>query len=164
MPLLCEKHGAVAVLTLSRPQARNAWGEDYNDALRELLPLLEDDPGVRCVVLTGDPEGNAFSAGADLKNPKTHTSASIADALEALPKRRRHQAMNLLADFAKPLVAAVNGYAGGVGCIVTFFCGLIVAPQRAEMRLPQGPPGLLPAPGGTRRAPRLGRGAPAGRG
>src|SRR5712692_8314958 len=159
MPLLYEKHGAVAVLTLSRPQARNAWGEDYNAALKELLPQLEDDPAIRCVVLTGDPEGNAFSAGADLKNPKTHTSNSIADAIEALPKRRRHQAMNLLSDFAKPLVAAVNGYAVGIGCIVTYCCDLIVASERAEWRLPQVALGILPAQGGTVRLARwVGRG------
>ena len=59
MPLLYEKHGAVAVLTLSRPQARNAWGEDYNAALKELLPQLEDDPGISCVILTGDEAGGA---------------------------------------------------------------------------------------------------------
>ncbi len=159
MPLLYEKHGAVGVLTLSRPQARNAWGEDYNNGLRGLLPKIEDDPQIRGVVLTGDPAGNAFSAGADLKNPKTHTSESIADALEALPKRRRFQAMNLLSDFAKPLVAAVNGYAVGIGCIVTYCCDLIVASQRAELRLPQVALGILPAQGGTVRLARwVGRG------
>ena len=47
MPLLYEKRGHVAVLTLSRPQARNAWGEDYNEALKEMLPRLEDDPEIR---------------------------------------------------------------------------------------------------------------------
>ena len=108
MPLLYEKRGAVAVLSLSRPQARNAWGEDYNAALQELLPQLEDDREIRCVVLTGDEAGGAFSAGADLKNPRTHTTDSIAEAIEGLSKRRRHQAMNLLSDFAKPLVAAVT--------------------------------------------------------
>src|ERR1700682_2983878 len=115
MPLLYEKHGAVAVLTLSRPQARNAWGEDYNAALKELLPQIEDDNEIRCVVLTGDEAAARYSAGPDLKNPRTHTSDSIAEAIEALPKRRRHQAMNLLSDFAKPLIAAVKGYAAGSG-------------------------------------------------
>jgi enoyl-CoA hydratase/carnithine racemase len=127
MPLLYEKRGAVAILTLSRPQARNAWGEDYNAALQEMLPALEDDHDIRVVVLTGDEAGGAFSAGANIKDPKTHTSASIADAIEALPKRRRHQAFNLLSDFAKPTIAAVNGYAVGIGCIVTYCCDLIVA-------------------------------------
>src|SRR5438067_9990344 len=53
MPLLYEKRGAVGILTLSRPQARNAWGEDYNAALKEILPQLEDDNDIRCVILTG---------------------------------------------------------------------------------------------------------------
>jgi enoyl-CoA hydratase/carnithine racemase len=159
MPLLYEKRGAVAILTLSRPQARNAWGEDYNTGLVELLPRLEDDPDIRVAILTGDEQGGAFSAGADLKNPRTHTSASIADAITALPKRRRFQAMNLLSDFAKPLVAAVNGYAVGIGCIVTYCCDLIVASERAEWRLPQVGLGILPAQGGTVRLARwIGRG------
>jgi enoyl-CoA hydratase/carnithine racemase len=159
MPLLYEKRGAVGILTLSRPQARNAWGEDYNEGLKELLPQLEDDSDIRCVVLTGDEAGGAFSAGADLKNPKTHTSDSIADAIEALPKRRRHQAMNLIQDFAKPIIAAVNGYAVGIGCIVTYCCDLIVASERAEWRLPQVALGILPAQGGTVRLARwVGRG------
>jgi enoyl-CoA hydratase/carnithine racemase len=159
MPLLYEKRGAVGVLTLSRPQARNAWGEDYNAALMEMLPQLEDDRDIRCVVLTGDEAGGAFSAGADLKNPRTHTSDSIAEAIEGLPKRRRHQAMNLLADFAKPLVAAVNGYAVGIGCIVTYCCDLIVASERAEWRLPQAALGILPNHGGIVRLARwIGKG------
>jgi len=159
MPLLHEKRGHVAVLTLSRPQARNAWGEDYNSALKELLPQLEDDSDIRCVILTGDEAGGAFSAGANIKDPKTHTSGSIAEAIEALPKRRRYQAMNLLSDFAKPLVAAVNGYAIGIGCIVTYCCDLIVASERAEWRLTQVGLGILPAQGGTVRLSRwVGRG------
>jgi enoyl-CoA hydratase/carnithine racemase len=159
MPLLYEKRGAVAILTLSRPQARNAWGEDYNDSLRKMLPQLEDDAEIRCVILTGDEAGGAFSAGANIKDPKTHTNASIAAAIEGLPKRRRFQAMNLLSDFAKPLIAAVNGYAVGIGCIVTYCCDLVVASERAEWRLPQVALGILPAQGGTVRLARwIGRG------
>jgi enoyl-CoA hydratase/carnithine racemase len=159
MPLLCEKQGHVAIVTLSRPQARNAWGADYNDGLKELLPQLEDDPDIRCVILTGDDAGGAFSAGANIKDPKTHTSDSIAAFIEELPKRRRYQAMNLLSDFSKPIIAAVNGYAVGIGCIVTYCCDLIVASEKAEWRLPQVGLGILPAQGGTVRLARwIGRG------
>ncbi|MBV9861081.1 MAG: enoyl-CoA hydratase/isomerase family protein [Alphaproteobacteria bacterium] len=159
MPLLFDKRGTVGVITLSRPHARNAWGEDYNDGLKELLPQLEDDRDIRVVVLTGDDAGGAFSAGADLKNPKTHTTDSAADFIESLPRRRRFQAMNLLQDFAKPLIAAVNGYAVGIGCIVTYCCDLIVASERAEWRLPQVGLGILPAQGGTVRLARwIGKG------
>ena len=159
MPLLHEKRGAVAVITLSRPQARNAWGEDYNTGLKELLPQLEEDREVRCVILTGDDGGNAFSAGANIKDPKTHTSNSIAEFIEDLPRRRRYQAMNLITDFSKPIIAAVNGYAVGIGCIVTYCCDLIVASEKAEWRLPQVGLGILPAQGGTVRLSRwIGRG------
>ena len=84
MPLLCEKRGSIAILTLSRPEARNAWCEAYNEGFIDILPKLEADKDIRCVVLTGDPAGNAFSAGADLKNPETHAHASMADFLDEM--------------------------------------------------------------------------------
>jgi enoyl-CoA hydratase/carnithine racemase len=159
MPLLYEKRGHVGILTLSRPEARNAWCAEFHSGLQEQLPRLEDDPEIRCVVLTGDDKGAAFSAGADLKNPRTHTESSIADFIEELPKRRRFSPIVMLADFAKPVVAAVNGYAIGIGCILTYCCDLIVASERAEWRLPQVGLGILPAQGGATRAARwIGKG------
>src|SRR6266568_4524794 len=83
MPLLYEKHGAVAVLTLSRPQARNAWGEDYNAALKELLPQIEDDPAIRVVILTGD-EAGVRSAPAPTSRTRRPTPAIRS------PMRSRH--------------------------------------------------------------------------
>jgi enoyl-CoA hydratase/carnithine racemase len=159
MPLLCEKRGHVAILTLSRPEARNAWCQEYNEGFVEILPKLEADKDIRCVVLTGDPAGNAFSAGADLKNPRTHTHDSIADFLEELPSRRRSSAIALVTDFAKPMIAAVNGYAIGIGCIVSYCCDMIVASDAAEWRLPQAGLGIMPAQGGSIRLARwVGRG------
>src|SRR5262249_12966884 len=102
MPLLCERRGAVAVLTLSRPEARNAWCAEFQSGFREILPALEADADIRCVVLTGDDKGGAFSAGADLKNPRTHTMDSIAAFIEDLPNRRRAHPIPMLTDFAKP--------------------------------------------------------------
>ncbi|HLI81049.1 MAG TPA: enoyl-CoA hydratase-related protein [Candidatus Binataceae bacterium] len=159
MPLFCEKFGQVAILTLSRPEARNAWCAEFLNGFRERLPELEEDREVRCVILTGDEKGGAFSAGADLKNPRTHTENSIADFLDDLPKRRRLSPISMLTDFSKPVIAAVNGYAIGIGCILTFCCDLIVASERAEWRLPQVALGILPAQGGAIRAARwIGKG------
>ena len=159
MPLLYEKRGHVAVLTLSRPEARNAWCAEFHAGLQEQLPRLEDEADIRCVVLTGDDKGGAFSAGADLKNPRTHTESSIAHFIEDLPRRRRFSPIMMLADFAKPLVAAVNGYAIGIGCILTYCCDLVVASERAEWRLPQVALGILPAQGSTSRLARwIGKG------
>jgi len=154
MPLLCEKRGHVAVLTLSRPEARNAWCPEFNAGFQELLPALEDDRDVRCVILTGDEAGGAFSAGADLKNPKTHTHDSAAEFLEGIAARRRSSPISLMTEFAKPVIAAVNGYAIGIGCIITYCCDMIVASDRAEWRLPQAALGILPAQGGTIRLAR----------
>ncbi|MDH3684539.1 MAG: enoyl-CoA hydratase/isomerase family protein, partial [Acidimicrobiia bacterium] len=93
----------MATLTLSRPEARNAWDEDYNEGLRTLLPELESDRDVRCVILTGDEAGGAFSAGANLAKETTHTVASPAEFIEKIPTWQ-HFAANLISDFAKPMI------------------------------------------------------------
>ena len=134
MPLLCERRGAIAVLTLSRPEARNAWCEEFQAGFRQRLPELENDPEIRCVILTGDDKGGAFSAGADLKNPRTHTMDTIAAFIEDLPNRRRSHPIPMLTEFAKPIIAAVNGYAVGIGCIVTYCCDMIVASVGSSRR------------------------------
>ena len=153
MPLLTDREGHIATLTLSRPEARNAWDEDYNEGLRSLLPELEADPTVRCVILTGDEAGQAFSAGANLAKETTHTVTSPADFIESIPSWQ-HFAANLISDFAKPIVAAVNGLAIGIGSIATYSCDLIVASDQAEWRAPQVQLGVMPAYGGS---PRLAR-------
>ncbi|MGH7987071.1 MAG: enoyl-CoA hydratase/isomerase family protein [Candidatus Binataceae bacterium] len=154
MPLLYEKRAQIGVLTFSRPEARNAWCDEFATGLEERLAQLEEDREIRCVILTGDDHGRAFSAGADLKNPRTHTERSIANFIEGVPRRRRASPISLLADFAKPIIAAVNGYAIGIGCIVTFCCDLIMASERAEWRLPQVALGIMPAQAGAVRAAR----------
>ena len=158
MPIHYDKRDHVGIVTLSRPGARNAWGADFNEGLARHFAAMEDDDDVRCAVLTGDEQGGAFSAGANLKDPKTHTMASAADFIKGLPKRRE-RAFEVLGNFPKPIIGAVNGYAVGIGCIVTFCCDLLVASDRAEWRLPQVALGILPAYGGAVRLARwVGRG------
>ena len=158
MTVSSEKRDHVGIVTLSRPGARNAWGADFNEGIARHFAAMEDDDDVRCAVLTGDEGGGAFSAGANLKDPKTHTMASTADFIKSLPKRR-DRAFEVLGNFPKPIVGAVNGYAVGIGCIVTFCCDLLVASDRAEWRLPQVALGILPAYGGSARLARwVGRG------
>src|SRR5215470_4426469 len=158
MPVCYEKRDHIGIVTLSRPSARNAWGADFNEGIARHFAEMEDDDDIRCAVLTGDESGGAFSAGANLKDPKTHTQDSAAAFIKGLPKRRE-RAFEVLGNFPKPIVAAVNGYAVGIGCIVTFCCDLIVASDRAEWRLPQVALGILPAYGGAvRLARRVGQG------
>jgi len=79
MPVSYEKRGAIGIVTLSRPQARNAWGPDFNEGLARHFAAMEDDEEIRCAILTGDEAGGAFSAGANLKDPRTHTQDSAAE-------------------------------------------------------------------------------------
>jgi enoyl-CoA hydratase/carnithine racemase len=153
MPVTYEKRAQVGIVTLSRPEARNAWGDDFTEGIARHFAEMEDDDEIRCAILTGDEEGGAFSAGANLKDPKTHTVDSMAGFVKGLPKHR-DRPFEVLSRFPKPLVGAVNGYAVGIGCIITFCCDLLVASDRAEWRLPQVALGILPAYGG---APRLAR-------
>jgi len=158
MPVSFEKRDHIGIVTLSRPQARNAWGPDFNEGIARHFMAMEDDDDVRCAVLTGDDSGGAFSAGANLKDPETHTMPSAAHFIKSLPKRR-DRAFEVLSGFPKPIIGAVNGYAVGIGCIVTFCCDLLVASDRAEWRLPQVSLGILPAYGGAVRLARwVGRG------
>jgi enoyl-CoA hydratase/carnithine racemase len=158
MPVCYEKRDHIGIVTLSRPGARNAWGADFNEGIARHFAEMEDDDEIRCAVLTGDEAGGAFSAGANLKDPKTHTMASSAAMIKSLPKRR-DRAFEILGNFPKPIVGAVNGYAVGIGCIITFCCDLLVASDRAEWRLPQVSLGILPAYGGAVRLARwVGRG------
>src|SRR5437667_2015717 len=135
MPVLYEKRNHVGWLTLSRPEARNCWGDDFNEEITRLCDEMASDGDIRVAVLTGDDAGGAFSAGANLKNPRTHAQASMAEFIEALPKRQR-SAGQVLTEFPKPVIAAVNGVAVGIGWIVTYCCDLIIASDRAEWRSP----------------------------
>lgn len=154
MPVLYEKRGSVGVITLSRPEARNAWGADFAQGMAGCLAEMEADDEVLCAVLTGDEAGRAFSAGADLKDEETHTLSSVARFVKGLPNQRPHL-FDQLTHYPKPLLAAVNGYAVGIGAILTFCCDLILASERAEWRLPQASLGILPAYGGTLRLARF---------
>src|SRR2546426_9855762 len=158
MPVEYEKGDHIGIVTLSRPTARNAWGADFNEGIERHFDAMEEDDDIRVAILTGDESGGAFSAGANLKDPKTHTMASAAEFIKSIP-RRRERAFEVLGNFSKPIVGAVNGYAVGIGCIVTFCCDLLVASDKAEWRLPQVALGILPAYGGAvRLARRVGQG------
>jgi enoyl-CoA hydratase/carnithine racemase len=152
--VLIERKGAVALLSLNRPERLNAWSPDLGAALLARLREAEADESVRGVVLTG--VGRAFSAGADLKNPKTHTVESPEQHLKAL---RGSPVFDAVENFPKPIIAAVNGYAVGIGCLVPLCCDFVLAGTQAVFCLPQVSLGILPAYGGTLRLARfVGRG------
>ena len=158
MPVYYEKRDAVGIVTLSRPEARNAWGDDYTQGIYEHFVEMEDDDEILCAVLTGDEAGGAFSAGAYLKSETTHAPRTMDSFIKGIPRERQRQ-FEVLSNFAKPLVGAINGYAIGIGAIITFCCDLLVASDKAEWRLTQASLGIMPAYGGSARMARwVGRG------
>ena len=144
----------VRTITLNRPERLNAWSPDLGAALLDRLREAEADESVRGVVLTG--VGRAFSAGADLKNPRTHT---VESAEEHLARLRGSPVFDTVETYPKPIISAVNGYAVGIGCLVPLCCDFILAGAEAVFCLPQVSLGILPAYGGTLRLARfVGRG------
>jgi enoyl-CoA hydratase/carnithine racemase len=151
---LIERRGTVALISLNRPERLNAWSPDLGAALLERLREAESDDDVRGVVLTGT--GRAFSAGADLKNPKTHAVESPEQHLAGL---RGNPVFDAVETYRKPIISAVNGYAVGIGCLVPLCTDFILAAEEAMFCLPQVSLGILPAYGGTLRLARfVGRG------
>jgi enoyl-CoA hydratase len=146
--LLLERDGAVAVLTLNRPQVLNALNTPTLDELHRALRSLQDEAGVRAVIVTG--AGRAFVAGADITE-----LASLDPTGAAAYARRGQRVFDLVEHLGKPVIAAVNGYALGGGCELAMACTLRVAADAAHFGQPEIDLGLIPGYGGTQRLPRL---------
>ena len=145
-----EVDGAVATVWLNRPERLNAWSGDLSNDLVDALRRLERDEAVRGVVLTG--RGRAFSAGADLKDPGTHR---VDDVEAAMAMRTGTSApFDVISHYSKPIVAAVNGYAIGIGALIPLCCDFVYVAQSAQFQLPQVALGVLPAYGGALRLSR----------
>ena len=151
MPILVKREHNHAVLTLSNPTKRNAWETSSSAEIRGYLSEFEEDPSISCVILTGDPEGKAFTAGVDSTDKSVHALEGMAEFLHSLRKSRTSGTFTTISAFPKPLIAAVNGYAVGVGAILSFCCDLVVAGRSAEWRLPQAALGIMPTEAGVVR-------------
>jgi enoyl-CoA hydratase/carnithine racemase len=155
--LIYEKEGSIATVTFNRPEKRNAWSTQVSEEIVEVFNAMGDDPEVLVTILTGKGD-KAFSAGADLGNPKTHKVTSAGEHLASISPRG-FAVFNTVVDYPKPVVAAVNGYAVGIGCLITLCCDIILVSENAEFGLPQVPLGIIPAYGGAVRLARyVGRG------
>jgi enoyl-CoA hydratase len=139
-----ERRGAVALLTLDRPQVLNALDRATLESLHGHVLALAGDATLRAVVLTG--EGRAFAAGADIAEMRQ------LDALGAERfSRLGHAALGALEALTVPTLAAVNGFALGGGCELACACDWIYASTRARFGQPEVNLGLLPGFGGTSR-------------
>jgi enoyl-CoA hydratase/carnithine racemase len=143
------REGAVLSAAFARPQKKNAITGAMYDALVDAFEAAERDPGIGALVLSG--KGGAFTAGNDLNDFAAAASREAGD----FPAWRF---VSKLAAFEKPLIAAVDGLAVGVGTTLLFHCDLVYATPQARFQMPFVNFGLVPEAGSSLLAPqRFGR-------
>ncbi len=146
-----DDRGAVAILTLNRPDKLNALSNELLAALMAALDDIELDRAIRAIVITG--AGRAFSAGADIAAFKRHLDTGPAEAVMHF-MRPGHQTTRRVESFPKPIIAAVNGLAFGGGCELVESTHIALAAETATFSKAEINIGIMPTFGGTQRLPR----------
>jgi 2-(1,2-epoxy-1,2-dihydrophenyl)acetyl-CoA isomerase len=152
--LLLDVAGGIATLTLNRPEKLNAYTTEMGEEVVDAFRKLRDDAAVRAVILTG--AGRAFCAGVDLEHLRAHQAGANASKGPRLGEEDflRKLPLELLA-YPKPVIAAVNGAAIGVGVTMILPCDVRLAAEGAKLGLTFAKLGLLPGLGSTHLLPRL---------
>ncbi|MFD4405709.1 enoyl-CoA hydratase [Nocardia sp. NPDC058499] len=143
--ILLERKDKVGLITLNRPKALNALNAQVLDDVVAALDELERDDEIGAVVITGS--DRAFAAGADIKEmqPKSYMDMFMDDYFARWER---------LAQFRKPTIAAVGGYALGGGCELAMICDLLIAADTAKFGQPEIKLGVIPGIGGSQRLTR----------
>ncbi len=144
--VLVDHRDGVAIITLNRPEALNAWTPTFGADLYDAVVKASDDPDVRAILITG--AGRAFSAGADLKSERSLTPDGEPD-LESMLREIYNPIILAIREAPKPVIAAVNGAAAGIGCSLALACDLVVAAESAYFLLAFVRIGLGPDGGST---------------
>ncbi|MEU0505539.1 enoyl-CoA hydratase [Nocardia sp. NPDC005998] len=143
--ILLERKGRVGWITLNRPKALNALNAQVLDDVIAALDELEHDDAIGAIVITGSER--AFAAGADIKEmqPKSYMDMFMNDYFARWDR---------LAQFRKPTIAAVAGYALGGGCELAMICDILLAADNAKFGQPEIKLGVIPGIGGSQRLTR----------
>ena len=145
--LYTEVSDGIAVLTINRPEVRNAVNRQVQLDIRAALDAFRTDDDVQLVIVTGAGD-KAFVAGADISQVRGYTlHTALASDLQRL--------YDDVEAFEKPTIAAVNGFALGGGCELAMACDIRIAADTARFGLPETNLSVLPAAGGTQRLARL---------
>lgn len=141
-----QKEGALAVVTLNRPEQLNALSYDLVKDLCLAVEQLDRDEEVRVIILTGGDK--VFAAGADIKE-----MADLGPFDEKVQGRLAYR--DRINKISKPIIAAVSGFALGGGCELAMSCDIIIASETAKFGQPEINLGTIPGSGGTQRLPRV---------
>jgi len=144
--VIVEKDGAIAVVTLNRPQALNALSYGLVKDLCLAMQELDRDKEVRVMIVTGGEK--VFAAGADIKE-----MADRGPFDERIHERLDYR--DQINKITKPVIAAVSGFALGGGCELAMSCDIIIAAETARFGQPEVNLGIIPGSGGTQRLTRL---------
>lgn len=142
-----EKKKEIGIITINRPEARNALNRKMIQELGDALTGLENNPQVRSIIITGNKD---FCAGADIKEMNTIKPEEIESFC-----RWGHKVFNQLEGMGKPVIAAITGFAIGGGCELALACDIRIASEGAKFGQPEVNFGLIPGFGGTQRLSRL---------
>ena len=145
--VLTEVKGDLFLVTLNRPEALNALNDELMDELSSAADKYEENPALKCLILTGSEK--AFAAGADIKQmqPKSYMDVYKEDFITRNWER--------ISRCRKPTIAAVAGYALGGGCELAMMCDFIIASSSAKIGQPEINLGVSPGAGGTQRLTRF---------
>lgn len=146
--VLCEREGAIAVLTLNRPDKLNALNAELLRELGAVVERLSEDASVSCAILTGAGD-KAFAAGADIAAMLEMTTEQ-ARAFSAMG----HRVCTRIEQAPFPVIGAINGFALGGGCEIALACDFLYASDKAKLGQPEVNLGVMPGFGGTQRLAR----------
>ncbi len=144
--ILLEKQAGCAILTLNRPEQMNALSKALRSEFVAAFDALKQDKSISSVIITG--KGTAFCAGFDLKELSSGEDANAADAAE-------NRMAQVMVNFDRPIIAAVNGHAITGGFELALACDFIIASEQASFADTHARIGILPGWGLSQRLPRL---------
>ena len=150
---LFERRGRVGLITLNRPERLNAWSGEMAQLVRESIEECNADPGIGAVVITG--AGRGFCAGADLRRRAEQPQAG--NGAPPQPQRRRgeEEPLPFFMQRSKPLIAAINGPAVGIGLTLTLVCDVRIASEQARLSARFVRVGLTPELGSSFFLPQI---------
>ena len=143
--IITETRDRTGIIRFNRPEKLNAWNAQMSGEIVDQITLWNDDDGIGAIVLTG--EGRAFCAGADLD---AFAERIDSDKESAEPMSRGAPSFPMFLQRSKPIIAAINGYAVGVGLTMILPCDVRIASTNAQLSIRFIKMGLMPELGSTR--------------